>query len=174
MTKDDTKITRSAPAKAPAFVEADKMFDRLAEISKATAARAYDFFIDRGAQIGTHFEDWLRAESEMLRVAPAKIIEAGNNVNVMIAVPGFKAEEIEVSVKDDLLIVSGKTTAEEKTDDEKVYYNEWRSDRFLRKLVLPGVVETDNVEARVSDGVLKLTFKKKAETEATKVAVQTA
>jgi HSP20 family protein len=173
MNKDDAKLTKTPP-KAPVFVEADKMFERLAEISKATAARAYDFFIDRGAQIGTHFEDWIRAESEMLRAAPARITEAGNTINVIIAVPGFKAEEIEVSVKDDLLIVSGETATEEKNEEEKIFFNEWRSDRFLRKLVLPGEVEADKVEAKVRDGVLRLTFTKKAETEATKVAVQAA
>ena len=101
---------------SPVFVEAEKMFDKLAEITKETAARAYDFFVERGAQLGTHLEDWLRAESEVLRAAPAKITETKDMVNVMIAVPGFKAEEIEVSVKDDTLIVSGETKEELKDE----------------------------------------------------------
>jgi HSP20 family protein len=119
-------------------------------------------------------EDWLRAETELFRAAPAKITETKERINVMIAVPGFKAEEIEVSVKDDLLIVNGNTTAEEKAEDENTFYSEWRSDRFMRKLVLPGKVETEDIEAKLRDGVLKLKLKKKAEEETAKVAVQAA
>ena len=158
----------------PAFVEAEKMFDKLAEITKETAAKAYDFFLERGARMGNHLEDWIRAESETLRTAPVKITDSEKQVNVMIAVPGFKAEEIEVSIKDDLLIVSGETSEEKTSEEDHTFYNEWRSDRFLRKLALPSEVETANVDAKLKDGVLTLTLQKKAETEATKVAVQTA
>lgn len=176
MTSNETKLTKMEPADtaSPVFVEADKMFEKLAAITKETAAKAYDFFVMRGSQLGTHFEDWLRAETEMLRAAPAKITETKDFVNVIIAVPGFKANEIEVSVKDDLLIVSGETAAEEEKEDENIFYSEWRSDRFMRKLVLPDKVETDDVDAKLKDGVLRLTLKKKAEVEVTKVAVQAA
>ena len=159
---------------SPVFVEAEKMFDKLAEITKETAARAYDFFVERGAQMGTHLEDWLRAEAEMLRAAPAKITETKKLVKVQVAVPGFNPDEIEVSVKDNVLIISGETVAEEKSEDENTVYNEWHSDRFLRKLDLPDLVETDDIKALLKDGVLKLTLSKKAVVEATKVAVQSA
>lgn len=176
MNKEETKLlpTEMNETKAPAIVEAEKLFDKLAEVTRETAARAYDFFVERGSQFGGHLEDWLRAESETLRTAPVKITEAGEMVNVVIAVPGFKPEEIEVSVKDDLLIVSGETMAEEKKEEETTFYNEWRSNRFLRKLILPGKVDPDGVEATLKDGVLSLALKKKAEMEAAKVAVKAA
>ena len=162
------------PAASPIFVDAEKMFDKLAAVTKETAAKAYDFFVERGSEFGSHLEDWLRAEYETLRTAPVKITETTDMVNVQIAVPGFKADEIEVSVKDDRLIVSGETAAENKTEDENVYYNEWRSDRFLRELTLPSKVQTDDVSAKLKDGVLTLSLKKMAETEAAKVAIMAA
>lgn len=165
MSNEETHLKKTDPPKAaaPVIVDAEKMIEKLAEITKETAAKAYDFFVERGAQLGTHLEDWLRAEAEMLRAAPAKITETSDMVHVMIAVPGFKADEIEVSVKDNLLIVSGKTEEEMKTEEENTYYSEWRSDRFLRKLDLPAPVETANVDAKLKDGVLRLTLKKQAE-----------
>lgn len=176
MSKEETKLlpTEMKETTAPAFVEAEKLFEKLTEITKETAARAFDFFMDRGTQFGTHFEDWLKAESEILRPAPVKITQTNDMVNVMIAVPGFVADEIEVSVKDDLLIVSGETKSEEKKEDENTFYNEWRSNRFLRKLILPGKVEAEGVDATLKDGVLTLVLKKKAEIEAAKVAVKAA
>jgi len=176
MNKEETKLTKTEPqnANAPVFVEAEKMFEKLAEITKETAARAYDFFMTRGVDFGTHFEDWLRAEAETLRAAPVKITDTKDLVNVVIAVPGFKPDDIEISVKDDVLIVSGETKAEEKKEDENTFYSEWRSDRFMRKLILPAKVETSDVDAKLKDGLLTLSLKKRAEEEAVKVAVQSA
>lgn len=174
MSKEETKLiaTESKKTAAPAIVEAEKLFDRLSEITKETAARAYDFFLERGSRFGHHLEDWLRAEYETLRAAPVKITQSGEITNVMVAVPGFKADEIEVSIKDNLLIVSGETSSRSETNDENIFYNEWQSDRFLRKLVLPEVVDADGVQATVKDGILKLTLTKKAQVEAAKVAVK--
>ena len=176
MKKDESLLVvpdEKKPAR-PAFVEAEKMFEKLAEITKETAAKAYDFFLERGARMGNHLEDWIRAESETLRTAPVKITDNKDLVNVMIAVPGFRADQIEVSVKDDLLIVSGETSEEKTGEEDHTFYNEWRSDRFLRKLALPSIVDPENVDAKLKDGVLTLTLQKKAETEATKVSVQAA
>ncbi len=176
MSKEETQLTKVEPQNAPApvIVDAEKMFEKFAEITKETAAKAYEFFVGRGAQLGTHLEDWLRAESEMLRAAPAKITENKDLVNVAIAVPGFKANEIEVSIKDKMLIVSGETSEEKKNEDEDTFYSEWRSDRFFRKLALPSEVETADIDAKLKDGVLKLALKKRAETEVAKVKVQAA
>ncbi len=176
MSKDNSQLTKTAPkaTNSPAFVEAEKMFEKLAEITKETTARAYDFFMTRGSQFGSHLEDWLRAEAETLRAAPVKITETKEMVKVVIAVPGFKADEIEISVKDDLLIVNGETKTEEKKEDENTFYSEWRSDRFMRKLILPAKVETKDIDAKLKDGILTLALKKRAEEEAVKVAVKAA
>jgi HSP20 family protein len=176
MSDNQTQLLKveKQDAASPVFVEAEKMFDKLSDITKETAARAYDFFVERGSQFGTHLEDWLRAETEMLRAAPARITQSKDLVNVEIAVPGFKPNEIEVSVKDNVLIVSGETAATDKKEDETTFYSEWRSDRFLRKLDLPEIVETDDIKAILKDGLLKLTLKKMAAVEAVKVAVRSA
>jgi len=176
MSKEETKLAKTEPKNSgsPVFVEAEKMFEKLAEITRETTVRAYDFFMTRGSQFGSHFEDWLRAEAETLRAAPVKITDTKDMVNVTVAVPGFKPNEIEISVKDDLLIVSGETKAEDKREDESTFYSEWRSDRFMRKLVLPTRVETSDIDAKLKDGVLSLALKKRAEEEAVKVAVKAA
>lgn len=174
--KDETKLLPSEikEKSLPAFVEAEKMFDKFAEITKETAARAYRYFSESGAQFGHHLEDWLRAESETLRTAPAKITDVDGTTTVMVAVPGFKPEEIEVSIKDDLLMVFGQTSTEDDHGEEGVIYSEWQTNRFMRKLALPYSVDTDHIDATLDNGVLTLTMKKKEEIEAVKVAVKAA
>lgn len=159
---------------APMFVEAEKMFERFAETSREIAQRAFDFFQERGREWGSQLDDWFKAESEILRWAPVDITETPELINVKLAVPGFKAEEIEVSVKDNELFMSGETKSEIEKEDEKIFYTEWKSDRFCRNFTLPAKVDPDDVKAELKDGVLLLTLKKLIEKEPAKIEVKPA
>lgn len=175
MSKQETKLlpTEKSNQMTP-IVEFEKLFEKFENMTRDIGARAYDFFVERGSRFGSHLEDWLRAESELLRTAPAKILEAGDKVTVMIAAPGFKPEEIEASVKDNYLIVNGENKTDEKHEDETTFYSEWTSNRFFRKLRLPANIDPDSVDATLKDGVLNLVMKKKAEIGESKVAVKAA
>lgn len=175
MSKQETKLLPTEKSdQTPPFVASERLLEKLENITRDIAARAYDFFVERGSQLGNNLEDWLRAESELLRTAPAKILEAGDRVTAEIAAPGFKPEEIEVSIKDNFLIVSGETKTEEKAKDETMFYNEWTSSQFFRKLRLPAEVEPESVDATLKDGVLRLTMKKRTELGESKIAVKAA
>jgi HSP20 family protein len=166
------KTNASARAKvAPIFVEAEKMFDKMAEITKETAARAFDFFRDRGGEWGRELDDWFRAESEILMPVPIEIKQTDETIYVTAAVPGFKPDEIEVSVKDNFLILSGTAKSRETKTEDNVVLSEWKSNRFLRQLYLPANVIADKVEAKLADGILELTLPKAAEHETKKISV---
>lgn len=156
---------------SPVFVEAEKLFDRMAEITNEIGQRAFDFFRQRGGEFGKELDDWFRAEREVLRPAPVEITEADNNIFVTAAVPGFKPEEIEVSIRGDTLILSGKTETKEKKENANTIVSEWKSDRFFRQFTLPSAVDTEKVEAKLKDGMLELTLPKAAGTEAKKIAI---
>ena len=55
---------------SPIFVEAEKMFEHFAEVTKETAKKAFEFFQRRGGEFGKELEDWFKAESEILRPVP--------------------------------------------------------------------------------------------------------
>ncbi len=159
---------------APAFVEVERMIEKFTEITKEIAGKAFEFFRDRGGEWGREVEDWFKAESQVLRPVPVEITQAGENVLVSAAVPGFKAEEIEVSVKGDTLIISGTTEASHEKADANTIVREWNSNRFYRQLMLPSPVMEDKVTAKLTNGMLELTLPKAATHEATKVAVASA
>jgi HSP20 family molecular chaperone IbpA len=94
------------PTLAPVFVEAEAMFEKFAEITKDTAQRAFEFFRQRGGELGREVDDWFKAENEVLRPVAIEMTESDTAFSVSAAVPGFKPEEIEVSVKNDLLMIS--------------------------------------------------------------------
>jgi HSP20 family protein len=60
----------------PIFVEAEKLFEQVKELSRSVARRAYQFFEVRGGANGNDLDDWFRAESELLRPVAVEIKEA--------------------------------------------------------------------------------------------------
>ena len=166
--------TPEGGAMSPAFVEVERMFERFAEITKETAQKAFEFFRERGGELGREVEDWFKAESEVLRPVPIEMTETKENILVTAAVAGFKPEEVEVSVKDNVLIISGNTEASDKKTDANTIVRECSSNRFYRQLTLPSLIQADKVKAKLTNGMLELTLPKAAEHEATKVAVASA
>ncbi|GAC1305110.1 MAG: hypothetical protein NVSMB19_16380 [Vulcanimicrobiaceae bacterium] len=85
------------------------------------------------------------------------VVRNENGFDVEIPVAGYKPEQIDVSVKDDVLTVAGK------------------SDRraFTRALKLPDDVDTANIDARVEHGMLSLRLQRHPEAQPRKIAVAT-
>jgi HSP20 family protein len=75
--------------------------------------------------------------------------------DVEIAVPGYKPEQVEVTLRDDVLTVTGK--------------NEKRS--FTRSLLVPEEIDPDAIEAQVQNGLLTLTLVRRPETQPKRIEV---
>lgn len=89
--------------------------------------------------------------------------ETEDNVVVKTAIPGVKAEEIEVSVTGDTLTVRAETKEEAEVKEENYLRRERRYGSYCRSVTLPGGLESDKAEADYSDGILTLTFPKAEE-----------
>jgi HSP20 family protein len=152
-------------------VEAERLLKRMREVSEAIAKRAYDFFEERGGEIGRDIDDWLHAELELLKPVPVEITEEEGVLKVRAEVPGFAAGDIQVSVERRRVIISGNVekTGEQKT--EKTVYTERQSNEIFRALDLPAEVDPDKVTATLKDGVLELTLAKAAISEPVRVEV---
>lgn len=170
----ETKPNPVPAESKPLFVEAEQLFEQMKELTQNIAQRAYEFFETRGREFGRELDDWFRAESEVLRRVPVEIKEEGDKLIVRAEVPGFKAEEIKVSVEPQRLVISGKTEAKEEKQEAQTVYSEWRANQFCRALTLPSEVDPANAAATIKEGVLELTLAKIATKEPVQVAVQTA
>ena len=148
------------PAERPIFVEAEKLINRMEDLTKAVAHRAYEFFEERGHRLGNELEDWFRAESELMRYVPTTLKEDERQFTFQAEVPGFKAEEIKISAEPGRLIVEGDSEqkAEEKSD--KVVFSERRANHFCRSFNLPTEIDPAKVTANLKNGVLEITLPK--------------
>lgn len=162
----------------PLFVEAETLLTRVEDLTKSIARRAYEFFEARGREIGNEVEDWFRAEAELLRHVPVTMKEDEHQFTMQAEVPGFKAEEIKLSVEPQRLIIEGNSeqAREEKseTEPEKVVFSERRSNRFFRSVTLPAEIDASNVTANLKDGVLEITMPKAPARNAVGVEIKTA
>ncbi len=162
-------------SETPIFVETEKFLEQMKDFSQTIARRAYEFFEARGREWGHELEDWFRAESELMRRIPVEIKETEKQLTVKAEVPGFKAEEIKISVEPTWLVISGKSEVktEEKKEGEEKVYTEIRSNQFCRELMLPATVDPAKVTAALKNGVLELVMEKTVAPQAVNVEVKT-
>ena len=82
---------------------------------------------------------------------------------VKAELPGMKKEDIEVSLHDGSLSISGERKSETKHKDAEVYRAERFYGRFQRMVTLPAAVAGDKVTAQYKDGVLTVMLAKTEE-----------
>ena len=120
--------------------------------------RLFDDFLGRS---------WLRPFGmgrplvEMAAFAPSvDVIDREDEVVVRAEVPGFKKEDIDISVSGTMLTIKGDTKTEEKEEKGDYYRCEITRGAFTRTLALPAEVDEAKAKAAIKDGVLELTLPK--------------
>ena len=105
--------------------------------------------------------------------APAlDIREDKENVVVTVELPGMKKEDIDVSLHDGFLTISGERKSEEKLENAEVYRSERFFGRFQRTVALPAAVAAAQIKAQYKDGVLTVTLPKAEEAKPKQIDVQ--
>jgi HSP20 family protein len=91
------------------------------------------------------------------------VTETPDNFRIEVAAPGLEKKDFNVAVENDLLTISSKKTAEEKTDSEKFTRREFNYFEFKRSFQLPDTVDVNAINASYEAGILTLTLPKKEE-----------
>jgi HSP20 family protein len=89
--------------------------------------------------------------------------ETDEAVIVKTAIPGVKADDIDLSITGDTLTIKAETKAEEEVKRENYLRRERRYGSYCRSVTLPGGLETDKADADYSNGILTLTLPKAEE-----------
>jgi HSP20 family protein len=93
--------------------------------------------------------------------APAvDLYEDNDNVVVKVELAGMKKEDIELTLHEGALNISGERKTEKKFEDAGVYRSERSFGRFQRTVPLPTPVDGAKVKADYKDGVLTVTHPK--------------
>jgi len=184
---ENKKISKSkAPSKTTEVAVVPKKETRPAikpskkpsAITKAKPKDLWQAFDETFEKFRNDFENILfPSELEVLAMpevrVPAVDLEDKEKEFILKAeMPGFKKEDIEINVQDDSVEISGAAGWTYNEKDQSYVCKERACKTFYRYVDLPEEIKVDNIDAKLSEGVLELTLPKKTVKQKRKVSVK--
>ena len=99
------------------------------------------------------------------------LYQSNDNVVAVIELPGMRKEDIEISLHDGALTISGEHKQESNSSAEKAERTERYVGRFRRSIALPTRVDAGKVSATYRDGILTVTLPKAEEVKPKQIQV---
>lgn len=97
--------------------------------------------------------------------------EDKDGYTVRAELPGTKREDIDVSIQDGAVIISGERKEEKVTEGTEVHRQERYYGKFSRAVTLPTAVANDKVKATYKDGILTVVLPKAEEAKPKQITV---
>ncbi len=154
-----TNLTRWEPAREMMTLREamDRLFD--------------DAFTSPSLRIRNGGSTWSSAWS-----SPAiDMYQTDNDVVVKAALPGVKADEVQINVSGDVLTIRGETKhdEEETLKDKSWHIREHRWGAFERSIMLPTNVKSEKAKADFDNGILTITLPKSEEVKPKTITIKT-
>jgi len=99
------------------------------------------------------------------------VTEDNDEYVVTAAVPGVAPEDIDISIEDDVLTISGDFEDKRKKEEKNYVRQELRYGSFRRSLRLPPTVDADKAHASFEQGMLRLQLPKRPEAKARSIKI---
>jgi HSP20 family protein len=100
------------------------------------------------------------------------IKETPDVIDVYAELPGLTKKDIKISIRDNVLNLSGEKQREEAEEDANYHRMERIYGSFSRSFTLPAKVQVDKVNAAFNDGVLHLTLPKAEEEKPRQIQIK--
>ncbi len=101
------------------------------------------------------------AADDNFRSMAMDIVEHEKEYEILANLPGFKKENIKISVHDNQLLIEAKCAENKEETKGTVYRCERYSGSYRRNLLLPENSDLGKISAKMEDGVLTLLIPKK-------------
>lgn len=116
--------------------------------------------------------NWDDSEEEFPGQLAVDVYETEDKLVIKARTAGVNKEELDVSISDGILTISGTLNSGDDTDAINWHIQECYWGEFSRTLALPVSVKEDEVEAVLKDGVLTIRFNKIRQEAAKKIQIQ--
>lgn len=101
------------------------------------------------------------------------IFENDHSITVLADMPGVKASNLEIDLRENVLTLTGRVTAAE-TSKESSVLREYRPGTFFRRFQLAETIDQPKIDAQLTDGVLRLELPKVEKARPRQIAVRSA
>ncbi len=119
------------------------------------------------------FGRWHDDQTAAVAWAPSvDVKEEANRFVVRADLPGVEPKDIEVTLQQGVLTISGKRGSEKKEEKDGYIRTERSSGEFYRRLVLPDTADAEQVAAASDKGVLEVIIPKREVAKAKRIEVK--
>ena len=122
--------------------------------------------------LGTFMNRFFGSQQDGGRLAPfgVDVREDGDHLYVEAELPGFRKDDVDITLENQTLTIAAERKEEQEQKGDLLLH-ERRYHKFLRSFTLPPTVDEKSVDAKLADGVLKITLNKREETKPRKISV---
>jgi HSP20 family protein len=106
-------------------------------------------------------------------VPPVDVHEEAERFVLQADLPGVELADIEITAEKGVLTLRGERKAEKREASQGYERIERVTGSFTRRFVLPENVQSDNIKARFSNGVLEVSIPKQAAPQPRRVSIET-
>ena len=101
------------------------------------------------------------------------IFETDTEIVLLADMPGVKAENLTIDLRDNVLTLTGNTD-EKEHKRTNIIISEYETGKYHRQFNITEIVAQDKIDAQMSDGVLRLTLPKVEKAQPRKITVKSA
>jgi len=109
--------------------------------------------------------DWIMAESEIISVPPAELVEKDGTFQVKFAVAGIDPDDVHVMIAPDQVALRSQYTHEHAADMGTVHFCDFKSATLFRSVSLPHTIDVNSIKVDVADGMVFVTAVREARRE---------
>lgn len=133
---------------------------------------------DEGKEIQVQKKQDVTGQTEQTRSGPVfipavDIFETENEINLMADMPGVASENINIDLRENTLTIAGEITPFE-TEEEEDLIVEYEVGQYFRQFTIPEVIDQDKIDAKLTEGVLKLILPKAEAAKPKKIEIRSA
>jgi len=99
------------------------------------------------------------------------IFETEKEITLLADMPGVKADDLTIDLRDNTLTLSADIASIDASDEENILM-EYETGRYYRQFTLGEMINQENIDAKLNDGVLRLTLPKIEKATPKKITVQ--
>lgn len=104
-------------------------------------------------------------------VPAVDIFESEKEITMLADLPGVKSEDLKIDLHDNILTLSGDIAPFEGPDESDIII-EYEIGKYYRQFSLSEMINQDNIDASLEDGVLRLVLPKSEQAVPKKIAVK--
>ena len=156
----------------PEIIENDIQEDlrsRFSEVVNSDLEEANDYVSDTKIITQTTFQ----ADEELVEGAlTIDVYQTDNDIVIVSTIAGVTAKDLDVSITNDMVTISGERKNPVKVKQENYFYQECYWGPFSRSVILPIDVDAEKSAAELKDGVLTITLPKSEKVKIKKIPVK--